>query len=68
MKKFLFRSLTLIMVILGVFSVTQVSANPASIDSSFSVKAPVGFLGTVYAMATQSNGKIIVGGDFTIYK
>jgi uncharacterized delta-60 repeat protein len=39
--------------------------NTGSIDTTFNMGA--GFNNTVYCMATQSNAKLIVGGDFTAY-
>jgi len=39
--------------------------NTGSIDTTFNMG--VGFGNTVYTMVTQSDGKLIVGGDFTTY-
>ncbi|MCX6824462.1 MAG: DUF5011 domain-containing protein [candidate division SR1 bacterium] len=68
MKKILFKSLTFLIAIMGIFLYTQVFANGSDIDPSFDTKTPVGFNGTIYAHVVQSDGKIIVGGDFTTYQ
>jgi len=43
-------------------------ANQADIDPSFDIKMPVGFDNGVVALATQNDGRIVVGGFFTKYK
>ena len=44
--------------------ITKLSVNGA-IDSSFNTNTGTGFNGDVYAVSIQSDGKIIVGGNFT---
>src|SRR5947209_4661169 len=37
-------------------------------DTTFDSSLGTGFNGTVYSVAVQANGEIVVGGDFTTFK
>ncbi|MFZ2718612.1 MAG: delta-60 repeat domain-containing protein, partial [Candidatus Absconditicoccaceae bacterium] len=68
MKNFLFRSIAIMVLAIGIFSFTHVLANTTSIDSSFDTGLPVGIDGDVYSIVKQNDGKIVLGGSFHNYK
>jgi len=51
---------------MGIMS--QVSANPADVDPGFDTGIPIGFNADIKSIARQSDGKLIIGGQFTTYK
>jgi hypothetical protein len=59
MKRILSRFIT-ITIIVGIVAYARVFANTAVMDPSFDTGLPVGFNTTVYTIAKQSDGKIIV--------
>ena len=48
-----------------IITATYANAQPGTVDTSFN--PGTGFNGSVYAITNQSDGKIIVGGQFTSY-
>ncbi|MEI6119064.1 MAG: delta-60 repeat domain-containing protein [bacterium] len=68
MQKLTWKFLGLLMIIIGIFWYTQVSANITNINPSFDTKVPVGFDMDPNAMVVQSDGKIVVGGMLTSYQ
>lgn len=68
MKKNLLRFLMLVIIAMIISIYTNVFANQASVDPSFDTGVPIGFDGPIYTMATQSDGRTIIGGDFTTYQ
>ncbi|MEI6773955.1 MAG: hypothetical protein WCL18_03980 [bacterium] len=68
MKKNLAKSLAILMTIVSIVVISNVSANSASMDPIFDTGLPVGFDNTVKTFATQTNGKTLVGGNFTAYQ
>jgi hypothetical protein len=60
MKRILSRFITITIIIVGIVAYARVFANTAVMDPSFDTGLPVGFNTTVYTIAKQSDGKIIV--------